>query len=109
MRRFRLLDTLALGVFVLLVPVTASAQWFDYRTPGIPRLPDGKPNLSAPRLELLTANRISPAYGEGPGRYIGSTLPRISTRRTFSLGRNSYSCSECAIHARTVRLPAACR
>jgi hypothetical protein len=48
MRRFRLLDTLALGVFVLLVPVTASAQWFDYRTPGIPRLPDGKPNLSAP-------------------------------------------------------------
>src|SRR6187549_1987332 len=48
MRRFRLLDTLALGAFVLLVPVTASAQWFDYRTPGIPRLPDGKPNLSAP-------------------------------------------------------------
>ena len=26
----------------------AIAQWIDYRTPGVPRLPDGKPNLSAP-------------------------------------------------------------
>ena len=24
------------------------AQWLNYRTPGIPRLPDGKPNLLAP-------------------------------------------------------------
>lgn len=24
------------------------AQWFHYPTPGVPRLPDGKPNLSAP-------------------------------------------------------------
>ena len=27
---------------------TAAAQWLNYPTPGIPRLPDGKPNLSAP-------------------------------------------------------------
>jgi hypothetical protein len=26
----------------------ASAQWLNIKTPGIPRLPDGKPNLSAP-------------------------------------------------------------
>ena len=26
----------------------ASAQWLDFPTPGIPRTPDGKPNLSAP-------------------------------------------------------------
>jgi hypothetical protein len=26
----------------------ASAQWLNYPTPGIPRLPDGKPNLTAP-------------------------------------------------------------
>jgi hypothetical protein len=26
----------------------ALAQWLNYKTPGIPRLPDGKPNLSAP-------------------------------------------------------------
>jgi len=33
-------------VCVLSAPVTA--QWINYPTPGIPRLPDGKPNLSAP-------------------------------------------------------------
>jgi len=26
----------------------AYAQWLDFPTPGIPRTPDGKPNLSAP-------------------------------------------------------------
>src|SRR5215831_16977900 len=31
-----------------LLPLTAAAQWLNYPTPGIPRLPDGKPNLSAP-------------------------------------------------------------
>ena len=28
--------------------LSASAQWLDYPTPGIPRTPDGKPNLAAP-------------------------------------------------------------
>src|SRR5260370_1419584 len=28
--------------------VPLSAQWIHYPTPGIPRTPDGKPNLSAP-------------------------------------------------------------
>src|SRR6266852_4798351 len=28
--------------------VSLSAQWLHYPTPGIPRMPDGKPNLSAP-------------------------------------------------------------
>ena len=39
------------AAFVLastLLPASAAAQWIDYPTPGIPRLPDGKPNLSAP-------------------------------------------------------------
>src|SRR6478672_10294510 len=31
-----------------LMVVTASAQWIDFPTPGIPRLPNGKANLSAP-------------------------------------------------------------
>jgi hypothetical protein len=30
------------------VATTAAAQWLKYPTPGIPRLPDGKPNLAAP-------------------------------------------------------------
>lgn len=28
--------------------IAAQAQWLDFRTPGTPRTPDGKPNLSAP-------------------------------------------------------------
>jgi len=32
----------------LLLAVSASAQWISYPTPGIPRTPDGKPNLAAP-------------------------------------------------------------
>jgi hypothetical protein len=36
-------------VFALLLASTAVvAQWLNYPTPGVPRLPDGKPNLSAP-------------------------------------------------------------
>ena len=27
---------------------TVAAQWLNYPTPGIPRLPDGEPNLAAP-------------------------------------------------------------
>src|ERR1700694_4206140 len=39
----------ALGILLLVTLLTpASAQWLNYRTPGIPRTKDGKPNLSAP-------------------------------------------------------------
>ena len=38
----------ALAVLVALLPARADAQWFNYPTPGVPRLPDGKVNLSAP-------------------------------------------------------------
>jgi hypothetical protein len=48
MRRFRLPETLVLFVFPLLLPAIAEAQWLNYRAPGTPRLPDGRPNLSAP-------------------------------------------------------------
>ena len=36
------------SVVLLAVSLPAAAQWLNYPTPGIPRLPDGKPNLSAP-------------------------------------------------------------
>jgi len=38
----------ALAVCVIAGAVSVSAQWQGYKTPGIPRLPDGSPNLSAP-------------------------------------------------------------
>src|SRR5579863_3623538 len=35
-------------ILTLVLCATLSAQWFGYPTPGMPRTPDGKPNLSAP-------------------------------------------------------------
>jgi hypothetical protein len=43
-----LLGACALAALMLLPSTAADAQWIDYPTPGIPRLPDGKPDLSAP-------------------------------------------------------------
>jgi hypothetical protein len=35
-------------VALCVLPALASAQWLDYRTPGVPRKADGTPNLKAP-------------------------------------------------------------
>ena len=40
--------TAGLGAFVGLLASSATGQWPNYPTRGIPRLPDGKPNLTAP-------------------------------------------------------------
>ncbi|HEU5257149.1 MAG TPA: hypothetical protein VFU28_14250 [Vicinamibacterales bacterium] len=40
---------LCLAALILVVgTIPAGAQWLDRKTPGIPRTPDGKPNLTAP-------------------------------------------------------------
>ena len=44
----RLRRAVATAALALLLPAAAAAQWINYPTPGIPRLPDGKPNLLAP-------------------------------------------------------------
>src|SRR5258708_33749722 len=41
-------STIAAAVAALTLAASASAQWIHYPTPGIPRAPDGKPNLDAP-------------------------------------------------------------
>src|SRR5207247_4420945 len=43
-----------LATFTALVLLSGAtqAQWVNHPTPGIPRLPDGKPNLSAPAPRL---------------------------------------------------------
>src|SRR5579864_8848773 len=35
-------------IAALLLPIGARAQWLNYADPGIPRLKDGRPNLTAP-------------------------------------------------------------
>jgi hypothetical protein len=41
-----------LVIAALLISANVHAQWLNYPTPGIPRLPDGKPNRSAPAPKL---------------------------------------------------------
>ena len=48
MKLNRVWSAVAVAVLASLLPVTAAAQWFNYPTPGSPRLPDGKPDLFAP-------------------------------------------------------------
>jgi hypothetical protein len=45
----------ALAMSVALT-TSAVAQWIDFRAPGVPRLPDGKPNLAAPAPKTLDGN-----------------------------------------------------
>jgi hypothetical protein len=42
-----------LPLLLLLSAVVAQAQWLNYPTPGTPRTPDGKPNLTAPAPRAL--------------------------------------------------------
>ena len=47
--RFRLPASMTLlGIATFISSGAAYGQWLKYPTPGIPRLPDGKPNLAAP-------------------------------------------------------------
>lgn len=43
----------AIAGLALTVSQTATAQWLNLATPGIPRLPDGKPNMAAPAPKTL--------------------------------------------------------
>ena len=42
------LRAMAAATLALALSAPTGAQWIDYKTPGVPRLPDGKPNLAAP-------------------------------------------------------------
>ena len=48
MRSRRLTGAVVVVVLTSFLPAIAAAQWLNYKTPGIPRLADGKPDLSAP-------------------------------------------------------------
>jgi hypothetical protein len=43
----------ALLALLALLTAPVSTQWLNFRTPGVPRLPDGRPNLTAPAPRTL--------------------------------------------------------
>jgi hypothetical protein len=61
---------LAIGA-VLLMTASVSAQWLKYPTPGIPRTPDGKPNLSAPAPKTADGKPDITGLWLTQGIYIG--------------------------------------
>lgn len=102
------------GAWILLFAVPAMAQWLNYPTPGIPRAPDGRPDLAAPAprapdgkpdLSGIWELEHAPCPPEGCGDYVagpeflnmGTKLPgglpyqpwaaELVKRRTADLGR----------------------
>lgn len=51
------------------LPISLSAQWLDFKTPGIPRTADGKPNLTAP----------APRTADGHPDLSGLWQPQLNT------------------------------
>jgi hypothetical protein len=59
-----------------------AAQWLNYPTPGIPRTPDGKPNLAAPAPRTADGKPdLSGVWkGPGPGSYDRNVARDLSPR-----------------------------
>ena len=91
----------AAAIVTAAVSLPLAAQWLNYPTPGIPRTPDGKPNLGAPAPRAADGkpdlsgdwNRISPKYSRNiaadlkPGD-IQPWAQKLVDQRTEDLGKD---------------------
>ena len=93
---------IAITAFGTSVPL--AAQWINHPTPGIPRTPDGKPNLSAPAPKTPDGKpnlsglwvKISPKYGRNVAADLkpGDVQPwaqALVEQRTENLGKDSMN------------------
>jgi hypothetical protein len=55
------------SIVAALLAGSGSAQWLNYPTPGVPRTPDGKPNLSAPTPRASDGKPDLSGVWSGPG------------------------------------------
>src|ERR1700690_2656521 len=85
MRMYRLLT-----IGVLVAAASASAQWLNYPTAGIPRLPDGKPNLTAP------APRAADGKPDLSGIW-GMSCPVANAVNGTIRGANMYCATEVSV------------
>ncbi len=86
-----------IAVFVTL---SAPAQWFHYKAPGVPRLPDGRPDLSAPAPHMPDGKpdftglwQTDPAGGAEMSKALDSVKPlpwaaAVSAQRQENLLRD---------------------
>jgi hypothetical protein len=87
----------------VLVPAT-NAQWLDHPTPGIPRRPDGKPNLTAPAPRTADGKPDFSGLWQGPTTLIALFEPDAADvlpwakevarqrRKEFFRSRPDYQC-----------------
>ena len=65
------MKSVALLIVMLVAPL--GAQWINHPTPGIPRLPDGKPNLSAPAPKTTEGTPDLSGLWKAPnGKYLAN-------------------------------------
>src|SRR5262249_14160403 len=57
---------------ILLLAAALPAQWLNYPTPAVPRLPNGKPNLSAPPPKLADGKPDLSGVWQTRGGYTGN-------------------------------------
>src|SRR5215510_15246158 len=86
MRLFRPSAAIALAVLILLLPATAAAQWLHYPTTGTPRLPDGKPNLSAPVPRAAGGHPDLTGIWEVLGDLVMPTDGRVRSKYVYNIG-----------------------
>jgi hypothetical protein len=67
-----LIPTLSIALSIALLSGSASAQWPKRPTPGIPRLPDGKANLSAPAPKTADGKPDLSGLWQPPAAYVSN-------------------------------------
>ena len=78
MRRFPLI-----AIAAVLACSSAPAQWLNYKTPGIPRTPDGKPNLSAPAPKTQEGKPDIAGLWQIDGRYVANIAKDLKDDAPF--------------------------
>ena len=68
-----------------LTAASLHAQWLDHKTPGTPRLPDGRPNLSAPTPRAANGRPDLSGIWEVVGDRVMETDGRVRSKYVYNI------------------------
>ena len=74
-----------LAVIGVMWSAVARTQWLDYPTPGIPRLPNGKPNLAAPAPRAADSKPDLSGVWEVVGDRVMETDGRVRSKYLYNI------------------------
>jgi hypothetical protein len=80
---------IAIAISFCLLPITLYGQWLNFKQPGIPRRPDGKPDLTAPAPRAPDGKPdLSGLWGggapsPGPVGYMGDVISDVKDEAIF--------------------------